>query len=155
MLRPDAPDAPVLEAFAPRRVRCDFRVVAIVRVFDEAAIKIHDVKRPIRSGGQIDWMKPRIAGGQKFFVCLGASGDKSYALWLQHTTMYQVQQGFTDKGVAAILVAQRRAAKDGQTRQRVEMLHRFAVERERRWRQGKNAAVIGAWQEVGDRFGGR
>src|SRR2546427_12195799 len=35
------------------------------------------------------------------------------------------------------------------------MLHGFAVERERRWRQGKNSAVISVWQDIGKRVGGR
>src|SRR5436309_11235657 len=78
-----------------------------IRVLDEPAIEIDDVKAAIWSRRQKDGMKPRIGRGQKLPALFGSLRDEGNSARHEHAAMHEVQQRFTDERVAAIFLAER------------------------------------------------
>src|SRR5438876_1230672 len=101
-----------------------------IRVLNKTAIEIHHIKRAIRSGGEVHRMKPRISRSQKLLLPFATPRHESHSVRLQHAGMHEVQQRFSCKSIATILLPQGAAAINREARQRIEVLHRLVVERE-------------------------
>src|SRR6185369_12722767 len=117
----------------------------IARVIDELAVEIRHVKRAIRTGGEIDRMKPGIGGSEELLAFFAATGLIGRALGHEDPTVNEISQRFADEEVAPISLIQNVAAINGSSRRRVEVGLGFVVEHLWRRRERENPAVI-AWR---------
>ncbi len=103
VLRRDPPEAPVGFAFAP----VDF-VNQLggdpVRVLDNLAVKIDDVKRAIGPVGEKDRMKPAIGGGEELTIGLAGktAGNKLRAVRVEPAAGDEVLRRLATEGIAGV-----------------------------------------------------
>src|SRR5688500_7248445 len=80
------------------------------RVFDRLAVHVADIKRAVRSVGEIDGAEPVVAGGEKLaLLFVGRSlGHALHAARhdLDPLVMDEVPTGVADKGVSHVLLAE-------------------------------------------------
>src|SRR5687768_1220627 len=76
LARSHPPNAAMLRAGAPRVLVAKlFRNIA--GMLNPLAIEIHDVERSVRASGEINRVKPRVGGGQKFLPLFDSPGNKA------------------------------------------------------------------------------
>ena len=101
---PDSPDPAMFMPLA--KIHC--RPMPLrneLRVLDPFAIKVHDIKSPVRPSSQIDGMKPGIGRGEKLSVTLRSLGHIRCAGWNEDSPMDQIRQWLTHKGIALVRFA--------------------------------------------------
>ena len=102
----------------------------IQRVLDELAIKIHDVQRAIRSGGEIDRVEPIVGRGKKLAVCLvvAPTRDKCRAGLLQLAPSYEVGERFANECIAGVRRSECVTSENRQAAHRVVVIGLFRIE---------------------------
>src|SRR5437764_466778 len=110
-------------------------------MLDKPTIEIDNVKRSVRAGGEVHWMKPWICRGQKLFSFLITPCDERHTVRREDPSVHQIAERCADECVATIFFPERIAPINRQTSQRIKMTGRFGVEDQGRRFERKHPVV--------------